>query len=189
MTMQEYVAAQYPLLGGLGLWEWLLGKPQSWYDTLNAVQKDVGVVLAKVQAVDDGVWGTIWQKKDGENRFASRQATIDALTSAFSAIVVTSDHEPSDGELAVAQSLVTTIQGMIDYVQSVAPEIASSIMAEGAKVSAELDRTKLVSPAIAGKQAFLDSLNNQLRLLPTNWTTYALLAAAGLAALFIVTRK
>jgi hypothetical protein len=187
--MQEYIAAQYPLLSGLGLFDWLLGKPQSWYDQLNAVQKAVGVLLAKVQAIDDGVWGAIWQKKDPESRYASRQAAIDALTSSFTSTVVTSDHEPSDGELAAAQTLTATISGMVDYVQTVAPEIASSIIEEGAKVSAELDRSKLVSPATAGQQAFKDSLNNQLRLLPTNIVTYALLAAAGLAALFIFTRK
>lgn len=182
-------------VGGLnGILSSLFGKPQSWYNNINDLQKKLNLLLAEITAVGKDIWNTIAGKlasveggaqQVGLKYFADYDWTTNEIVEAVKRIIVTASYEPSDYAISLARLRVEEFTPQVAYVKKVAPELIAQMEADRAKVAANLAKSRLVSPAEAGEEAFYKSLEEQAGKIG-QFGLGTGLAIAGIAALALL---
>jgi hypothetical protein len=153
-----------------GAWDLLMGKPQSWYDRIDADQKALAVRAAQINAIGESPWNAV--------RDAYLAATVGpdieflsffdinaGIDQRLKSLVITKSHAPSDQEISDAEDYNAQYGRYVDYVTSMLPELAASVAADAANAKATLGQGKMVSPGDAGKQQLVDELERRAALL------------------------
>jgi hypothetical protein len=139
----------------------LFGKPQAWYSNVSQIQKELTILRSEVSSFE-GVWDTIAAQPAAKSGgFTPYAYTMEWALNHLKAILVTSSREPSDAEISSANTYAKRVRTMVELARKVAPELAAQAAAERARVEEGLRGTGLVSPAEAGEEAFLKSLDEQ----------------------------
>lgn len=157
-------------VGGMsGILTSLFGKPQSWYDNINNLQKQLTLLLTEITAVGKDIWNTIAGKlaeaggatRVGLKYFSDYDWTTNEIVQGIKNIIVTADHEPTDYAINLAKLRVEEFTPQVAYVKRVAPELVAQIEADRAKAEANLAKSRLVSPAEAGEKEFYRAIEEQ----------------------------
>jgi hypothetical protein len=140
----------------------LFGKPQSWYDTISRIQKELTILITEVSAFGNEVWDAVSSAATAKGiQFTKYDYTQEWATNHMKAILVTKSYEPSDAVIASADTYAKRVRAMVEFAKKIAPEMAAQVAADRAKVEANLAGSRLVSPAVAGEAAFIKSLEEQ----------------------------
>lgn len=173
-------------------WDVLTGKPQSWYTNVSKIQNQLAVVLAGVTGAGSDLWNLVSQSAEGPSQTATPASGVDAYDSVvadidknMSAIIVTKSHVPTDEAISQAQAAANRYQGQLDFVTSVAPEMADQIRADQAQVQSMLP-SAMVSPAKVGKEVFLQELDDRAKALGAGTMDLVMYGALGLAAVALL---
>jgi len=189
-------APEFVQVAGLGaagdVMDILFGKPQSWYTAINQIQKDLAILLAEVTAIDSSNWNATSGELSkvgaaaavGLPYFYDHSWTTKEITQRIQSIIVTDNHVPSDSDIAFAKQRLGEIRSQVEFVKKVAPELQPQIAADRAKAEGLLSNSQLLSPADAGKEAFVKSLEEQAGKLGQFGMGIGLVAAAA-AALYL----
>ena len=150
-------------------WDVLTGKPQSWYTNISNIQSKLSVILAGVTSAGQELWDTVAGAAQGPTMDGSNASGIDWYDSVvsdidaqISAIIVTKSHVPEDAAINAAAAAVRKYQAELDYVTSVAPEMAAQIRADQQAVSQMLPGP-MTSPSVAGKEEFYAVLDQRAK--------------------------
>ena len=162
-----------------GVWDLLTGKPQTWYDRVDAAQKALAVRAAEVNAVGAAPWNAVRDaffaaSQGPELEFLSFSDINEGITKFLKSLIITRDHAPGDDEISHAENYNRQYGRYIDYVKSMLPEIAAQVAADAEAVRSALGQGRMGSPSAVGKQALIDELERRAKLLG---------AGLGLAAL------
>lgn len=158
-------------LSGLGNWlSDLFGKPQSWYDRVDADQKALAVRAAEVNAIGQDAWDSVRtaffdQSQGPDLEFLSFWDINNGITERLKSLLVTSGHTPSDQEISAAESYNAQYGRYVDYVKQVLPELAAQANSDAANVKAMLSQGSMRSPAEVGEQAFEDEVARRAKIL------------------------
>lgn len=159
---------RHPNLGG-----WIadfFGKPQSWYNRVDAAQKALAVRAAEVNALGSDAWTAVrdafFQESQGPDLdFLSFSDVNNGITSSLKSIIVTKSHVPSDLDIQNAESWNATYGRYVDYVKGMIPELAQRVADAAANVRKMLSAGSMRSPEEVGEQAFEDEMARRAKLL------------------------
>jgi hypothetical protein len=159
------------MIGGFfsDAWDVLTGKPQSWYTNVSNIQNQLAVVLAGVTGAGQELWDTVAGAAQGPTMDGSNASGIDWYTSVvgdidskMSSIIVTKSHVPEDSAIQAAAAAAKKYQAELDYVTSVAPEMAAQIKSDQQAVSQMLPGP-MTSPAKVGQDEFYKALDERAK--------------------------
>ncbi len=154
-------------LGQLTWWESVFGKSGAWYDRLNSIQNALVVLTSEVSVFGDAVWNAVKKTAavtaGAPPRFPDHATEIRALESAITSIIVTKTQIPSDAAVDAADVTAKTGRAFVEFAKKVAPEIASDVAAEGAKMEQAMSKLTLKSPGEVGRAEFLRDLEDRAK--------------------------
>lgn len=162
--MEESADTSDFMLGGVI--SWLFGKPQSWYDRIDRIQKALVLCGSEISTIGKELWDTVAGKLAGRTRdvglsyFWDYDRTMDEITSCMKSILVTKSSGPTDAQINLAEQRAKDFGAQVAYVKKVAPEIAAQVE-KARQESAAMMTGRLRSPAEAGEAAFVKSLEEQ----------------------------
>lgn len=202
---EDYQADVYPesrfsvrdLSGMGGILDSLFGKPQSWYDRVNALQNQLAVLQAGISAIGPELWDTIfsqYQEQGGSNsvgHFDSYDATMSRLASDMAAILVTSKYVPSDEALNSANIAIAWWNPELSYARSVMPELEAKVQADMAESQAMVSAASLKSPATVGVETFEKEVEDRAKALgqgASDLLKYATWALGAIAAIVVASK-
>jgi hypothetical protein len=164
-------------------WDILTGKPQSWYNRIDADQKALAVRAAQINAIGESPWNAVRdaylaQTQGPDIDFLSFSDINAGIDQYLKSLIITKSHAPSDQEIASAESYNDQYGRYVDYVTDMLPELAAQVAADAANAKAVLGQGKMVSPSDAGKQEFVDELERRAKILGAGLGGAALLYLA-----------
>lgn len=172
-------------------WNALVGKPQSWYTNLSAIQSQLSVVLAGITAVGADLWNTV---STAAGSAASGIFDYDSIVSDINArmkdIIVTTDKVPTDQAISGAQNAANQYQGQLEFVKTMAPEIADQVSADQQAVQSMLPGP-MSSPSAAGQAAFEQTLKDRAAALGQgflDWTQYLAWGLGAAAVMYAISQ-
>jgi hypothetical protein len=153
-----------------GVWDLLMGKPQSWYTHLDQDQQALAVRSAEVNAIGEVHWNAVRdaymaEAVGPEIEFLSFSDINGGIDGNLKNLIVTKSHVPSDQEIASAENFNAMYGRYVDYVKSMIPELASQIKSDSDAVKNALGSGTLKSPSSVGQQAFVDEVERRAKLL------------------------
>lgn len=189
-------------LNGLGAWEWVTkllgGKPQSWFDDVNAIQNALSVANAQLNAIGKKNWETIASQvqpilKAREANpqipnpfpfayfpgFDWMQGEID---NQLRAMMVTDSHVPEDNVIAFAKVRIADFAPMFAYAKGLVPALKAAADAAAADMTAKLSKTGIKSPTAVGVDTFVEEVKNRSSALIGEGLSLTKLAIAGVVA-------
>jgi hypothetical protein len=180
--------SQPQMLGGI--LASLFGKSQSWYDNVSRIQKELTVLQAEISAFGKDVWNAIANTPAAKQAgFTDYDYTMAWALNHMKAILVTQNYQPNDTVIASADAYAKSRRVMVEFAKKVAPEMAAQVAADRAKVEAQLVGARMISPAEAGEEAFVRSLEEQAGKLSSGFAIGGVglaIAAVAVAALFFL---
>ena len=113
-----------------------LGASQSTLNRVSAVQNELAVRLAEVNAVGAAEWDALWAKMQGKTipgssiYFYGYEFVRSELIKTVSKMLVTASYTPSDAAIGGAEAMARDVGVMVAYFKSLAPARAAEIAAE-----------------------------------------------------------
>lgn len=156
-------------LSGLGDWMVdLFGKPSSWYQEIDNLQKEMNVLSAQVNEIGRSMWDFIRSQLISSNGsdlgFAPFSQANDALVRDFKGIIITSSHTPSDAQVAQAKKTAADLRQWVTFALGVAPELAAKVEAEGQRARESVGNMVMRSPAEVGVEVFKEELERRAKI-------------------------
>ena len=151
-------------------WALLSGKPQSWYDRIDRLQKALAVRMAEVQAIGTSMWNAVRAAYFTETQgpdvdFWSFDQMVSQINANLKTLILTKSHVPTDDQIAVVESFDQQYGRYVDYVKQMLPELAAKVSSDAEDVRNALSKGSLRSPGEVGREAFWDELSRRAKLL------------------------
>jgi hypothetical protein len=153
-----------------GVWDLITGKPQSWFDRIDADQKALAIRAAQINALGEAPWTAVRtaylaQTEGPDIEFLSFSDINAGIDQRLKSLIITKSHAPSDQDIKDAEDYNAQYGRYVDYVTSMVPELAATVAADAAQAKATLGQGKMQSPSDTGKQQLVDELERRAALL------------------------
>lgn len=151
-------------------WNLLAGKPQSWYDRIDRLQKALAVRMAEIQAIGSSAWDAVRSAYFSETQgpdidFWSFGQMVDQIDANLKTLILTKSHVPTDDQIGVVEAFEKQYGRYVDYVKGILPEVRGKVEADSAAVRSALSQGSMRSPTEAGQEEFWKELARRAKLL------------------------
>jgi hypothetical protein len=161
-----------------------MGQSDATMARITAVQNSLSTRAAEVNAADQSAWDMIFANAQAQSdpSFLTWNDARNLIINTMRTVIVTASHTPSDDDIASAENASNAVSAMTSRYTSANPDAAATISAAATDMRNRLAKmTPLKSPETAGKEAFLQSLEDQTKKLGSAFsigTGVAIAAAA-----------